>query len=68
MKKKFDTKVQYHKYKILREVARKGWDGSIVDAMYKIPKALISKKEDITRCCVYKERAITLERVKIAMG
>ena len=32
MKKKFDTKVQYHKYKILREVARKGWDGSIVDA------------------------------------
>ena len=68
MKKKFDTKVQYHKYKILREVARKGWDGSIVDAMYKIPKALINSKDDITRCCVYKERAITLERVKIAMG
>ena len=25
-------------------------------------------KEDTTRCCIYKERAIVAERIKIALG
>ena len=65
--KKFDTKVQHLKYKVLREVARNAWEGTVEDAIYKLPKQIISTNEATMRCCVYKERAILAERVKLAM-
>lgn len=66
--RKFDTKVQYLKYKVLREVARKAWDGTLYDELLDIPKTIVPGKTPTMRCCVYKERAILGERVKIAMG
>lgn len=66
--RKFDTKVQYLKYKVLREVAREAWNGTLAEHMYDIPKTIIPGKEATMRCCVYKERAILEERIKIAMG
>ncbi len=66
--KKFDTKVQYLKYKVLREVARHAWDDTLLENVTDIPKKIITGKESTMRCCVYKERAILSERVKIAMG
>ena len=66
--RKFDTKVQYLKYKVLREVARLAWDGTLLENLIDIPKTIIPGKEATHRCCVYKERAILGERVKIAMG
>lgn len=65
---KFDTKVQYLKYKVLREVAREAWAGTLLDNVLDIPKMIIPGKTPTMRCCVYKERAILAERVKIAMG
>lgn len=66
--RKFDTKVQYLKYKVLREVAREAWNGTLLDNLLDIPKKIIPGKTPTMRCCVYKERAILGERVKIAMG
>ena len=66
--RKFDTKVQYLKYKVLREVARKAWNGTLYDELLDIPKIIVPGKTPTMRCCVYKERAILGERVKIAMG
>ncbi len=66
--RKFDTKVQYLKYKVLREVARRAWDGLTPDEVLDIPKAIVPGKVPTMRCCVYKERAILGERVKLAMG
>lgn len=66
--KKFDTKIQYLKYKVLREVARHAWNDTLLDHLYDIPKDIVPGKEATMRCCVYKERAILEERVKIAMG
>ncbi len=66
--RKFDTKVQYLKYKVLREVARLAWEGTLLENLIDIPKTIIPGKEATHRCCVYKERAILGERVKIAMG
>ena len=66
--RKFDTKVQYLKYKVLREVARKAWNGTLYDELLDIPKTIVPGKTPSMRCCVYKERAILGERVKIAMG
>ena len=65
---KFDTKVQHLKYKVLREVARLAWNDDLVENMLSIPKTIIPGKIPTMRCCVYKERAILAERVKIAMG
>ncbi len=65
---KFDTKVQYLKYKVLREVARHAWNDTLMENVLDIPKAIVPGKEPTMRCCVYKERAILGERVKLAMG
>ncbi len=66
--RKFDTKVQHLKYKVLREVARQAFNGTLLENMMDIPKVIVPGKEPTMRCCVYKERAILSERVKLAMG
>lgn len=66
--RKFDTKVQHLKYKVLREVAREAWNDTLLDNVLDIPKKIVPGKTSTMRCCVYKERAILSERVKIAMG
>lgn len=64
----FDTKVQHLKYKVLREVARQAWAGTLLQNVLDIPKIIVPGKVPTMRCCVYKERAILAERVKIALG
>lgn len=66
--KKFDTKVQYLKYKVLREVAREAWNDTLMEHVLDIPKRIVPGNKPTMRCCVYKERAILGERVKVAMG
>ena len=65
--RKFDTKVQYIKYMVLREVARRKWAGTLEAEWPDIPRLIIPGNKPTMRCCVYKERAILFERVKIAM-
>ncbi len=66
--RKFDTKVQHLKYKVLREVARQAWEGTLYDNLFDIAKIIVPGNEPTMRCCVYKERAILDERIKMAMG
>ena len=66
--RKFDTKVQYLKYKVLREVASQAWKDTLLKNVFDIPKIIVPGKVPTMRCCVYKERAIIQERVKMAMG
>ena len=66
--RKFDTKVQYLKYKVLREVAKEAWKDTLLENVMSIPQTIVPGKTPTMRCCVYKERAILGERVKIAMG
>ncbi len=66
--RKFDTKVQYLKYKVLREVAREAWNDRLARTALDIPKTVIPGSVPTMRCCVYKERAILGELVKMAMG
>ncbi len=66
--KKFDTKVQLIKYEVLREVAKEAWENTLYDNILDIPKKIIPGNVPTMRCCVYKERAIISERIKIAMG
>lgn len=66
--RKFDTKVQYLKYKILREVTKHAFAGNLMDCYTDIPGVIVKGDESTMRCCVYKERAIVTERIKLALG
>ena len=66
--RKFDTKVQHLKYKVLREVARCAFEDRLLDCYNDIPNIIVKGKEATMRCCVYKERAIVNERIKLATG
>ncbi len=66
--RKFDTKVQYLKYKVLREVAKQAYNDTLLETITEIPKIVVPGTKPTMRCCIYKERAILSERVKLAMG
>lgn len=66
--RKFDTKVQHLKYKVLREVARCAFQNDLQHAVYKIPQMIVTGPKATMRCCIYKERAIVGERINLALG
>jgi [FeFe] hydrogenase (group B1/B3) len=68
MGKKFDTSVQYLKYKVLREVARHAIEDRLLECYSDIPNTIVSGPKPTMRCCIYKERAIVAERIKLATG
>ncbi len=65
---KFDTNVQELKYKVLKEVARAAFNDSLLQEYGSIPARVVPGPKPTMRCCIYKERAIVLERVKLAIG
>ena len=64
----FDTNVQLVKYRVLKEVIRHAYNGTLRDAYLEIPKAISPGPKPELRCCIYKERAIIQDRIKMAMG
>lgn len=65
----FDTKVQEIKYKVLCEVSKRTWEGKDSFADFNdIANVIVKQGEPLTRCCIYKERAIVAERIRIALG
>lgn len=68
MVKKFDTQVQYLKYKVLREVARHAFAGDLLTSYNDIAKIIVKGDKPTMRCCIYKERAIVSERIRMAAG
>jgi Fe-S-cluster-containing hydrogenase component 2 len=66
--RKFETDVQKLKYDILIEVI-KAYDGGKINTVYTdIPKKISPGPAPTMRCCIYKERAIAQERIKMIMG
>ena len=66
---KFDTQVQELKYRILKEVAKSYDRGTLEEDIDQIPYVITPHGAKPTfRCCVYHEREIVKERVKLAMG
>jgi len=66
--RRFENDVQVIKYEVLKEVARLAMEGTLEDKYQTIPEKISPGPKSRTRCCVYKERAIIEERVKIARG
>ena len=66
--RKFESQVQLKKYEVLREVSKMSFEGSLDEEYNKIPEIIDKGPEATTRCCIYKERAVTKDRVSLAMG
>lgn len=49
-------------------MARLAWNDQLLENVLDIPERIVSGNRSTMRCCVYKERAILKERVKVAMG
>ncbi|MEA4854672.1 MAG: 4Fe-4S dicluster domain-containing protein [Christensenella sp.] len=64
----FDTSVQELKYKILKEVACLAFDDKLEEGLLHISKTIVPGPHATMRCCIYKERAIVNERLKLALG
>ena len=65
----FDTDVQELKYNVLKEVAKLAYNDKLnSQELLKIPETIVPDGEAKMRCCIYKERAIVNERVKLALG
>lgn len=64
----FETNVQELKYKVLKEVAKSYFNGTLDKDFYKIPKIVVPGPKPTMRCCIYHERAIVEERARLAMG
>lgn len=65
---KFDTIVQQLKSRVLCEVAKDYWDGTLDEKRHYIPKMISPGPKSTMRCCIYKERAIVEDRVHLALG
>lgn len=66
-KRRFDTKVQWLKYKTLKEVAKHAFNNTLSEVYRDTPKEIVGDEPSM-RCCIYKERAIVEERIYNAMG
>lgn len=66
--RKFDTEVQYLKYRVLRSISRHAFNDTLLRELPNIPNEIIPGPKPTTRCCIYKERAIVNERIKLALG
>jgi [FeFe] hydrogenase (group B1/B3) len=64
----FENNVQLIKHSVLREVAKAAYSGRAEEKLQDIPEKIIKGPEPITRCCIYKERAIIEDRARLAMG
>ena len=70
MTPKFDTDVQELKYKVLKEVATLALQDAMTpeNTLGIAEKIIPDDAKPTMRCCIYKERAIINQRVKLALG
>ncbi|MBO5035217.1 MAG: 4Fe-4S dicluster domain-containing protein [Oscillospiraceae bacterium] len=66
--RKFETSVQELRHEVLKEVAQLAWEDRLTTGVLNIPQNVIPGPEARMRCCIYKERAVVGERVKLALG
>ena len=67
-KRLFDTAVQKLKYDVLKAVIRNEYEHCYDNIYIDIPKEISPGPKATMRCCIYKERAIVGERIRMALG
>lgn len=65
---KEDSTIGNVKYAVLNKVAELAFEGTLEENIDKIPYELIPGPQAKFRCCIYKEREIIRQRVRLAQG
>lgn len=66
----FESNVQYIKYLVNKEVAKRFFVGNLdnsIDSVREIAEEIIPGPKALFRCCIYKERHIIEDRVRLVM-
>lgn len=66
--RKFENYVQLIKYEVLKEISSSALKGTLLKDIPNIPNIIDPGPEPRSRCCIYHERAITTERIQMALG
>lgn len=61
-----DATILRLKHDVLYEVAKAAWDGNLEEKRDGIPYSMIPGPQATYRCCIYKEREIIKQRVRLA--
>ncbi len=65
----FENRVEVIRYQVLREMARHAWEGhDAFTAFNEIANVVAKRGEPPMSCCIYKDRAIIAERMRIGLG
>ena len=67
MKREFMTDINKIKFEVYREVARMAFDGKLKECADEIPYNIIPGNTPHYRCCVYKEREITVSYTHLTL-
>lgn len=65
---KEDSTIGNIKHEVLRKVAKYTYQGALEENIDKIPFEIIPGPQANFRCCIYKEREIIRQRIKLAKG
>ena len=63
-----DEAIARVKHEVMREVCRLAWEGKLDEEREQIPYRMFPGPQATFRCCVYKEREIVRQRVRLAEG
>lgn len=64
---KFDTRVQELRYEVVKAVAKHIYANDLKEKIFDISKEVIPGPKPSMRCCIYKERHIVNERIKLTL-
>ncbi|HIU03284.1 MAG TPA: 4Fe-4S dicluster domain-containing protein [Candidatus Onthocola gallistercoris] len=68
MERKFATVIDKLKFQVNMEVAKQAFEGTLDERRDEIPYMVIPGNKPQYRCCVYREREIIRQRVRLAEG
>lgn len=63
-----DATILHVKHEVLYEVAKMAWEGELEQKRDEIPYKMIPGPQAQFRCCIYKEREVIRQRVRLAEG
>ena len=63
-----DATILRLKHEVLYAVAKASWEGKLEEKTHDIPYEIIPGPQATYRCCIYKEREIIRQRVRLAEG
>lgn len=63
-----DSTIENVKYEVLLQVAKHAYRGDLEEVKEQLPYEMIPGSQALFRCCIYKEREIIRQRIRMAEG